>query len=230
MKLARKTLISIGAALALGLAASAASAQPGYGPGYYGMGPGMMGGYGPGYGMGPGMMGGYGPGYGMGPGGRGGYGPGYGMGPGARGGYGPGWMHGYGRGGWGMGPGAMFGGFAGNVDENLSALKSQLGITEKQDSAWQAFTKNAKQQSEASQAWFTKMFELRGASTAPEFLEQRAELMKQRQAQLEANASALKNLYAALSPEQKAIADQSFGGYGPAYCLQGYNGPRGRVR
>lgn len=30
------------------------------------MGPGMMGGYGPGYGMGPGMMGGYGPGYGMG--------------------------------------------------------------------------------------------------------------------------------------------------------------------
>lgn len=32
------------------------------------IGPGMMGGYGPGYGMGPGMMGGYGPGYGMGPG------------------------------------------------------------------------------------------------------------------------------------------------------------------
>jgi len=32
------------------------------------MGPGMMGGYGPGYGMGSGMMGGYGPGYGMGPG------------------------------------------------------------------------------------------------------------------------------------------------------------------
>jgi Spy/CpxP family protein refolding chaperone len=46
------------------------------------MGPGMMGGYGPGYGMGPGMMGGYGPGYG---GMMGGYGPGYGMGPGMRG-------------------------------------------------------------------------------------------------------------------------------------------------
>jgi hypothetical protein len=38
----------------------------GPGGGRYGMGPGMMGGYG-GYGMGPGMMGGYG-GYGMGPG------------------------------------------------------------------------------------------------------------------------------------------------------------------
>jgi Spy/CpxP family protein refolding chaperone len=45
-----------------------------------GMGPGMMGVYGP-YGMGPGVMGGYG----MGPGMMGGYGPGYGMGPGMMG-------------------------------------------------------------------------------------------------------------------------------------------------
>jgi hypothetical protein len=60
------------------------------GPGWYGMGPGMMGpgyGYG-GYGMGPGMMG---PGYGYG---------GYGMGPGMMG-------PGYGYGGYGMGPGMM---------------------------------------------------------------------------------------------------------------------------
>jgi Spy/CpxP family protein refolding chaperone len=49
------------------------------------MGPGMMGGYGPGYGMGHGMMGGYGPGYGMGHGMMGGYGPGYGMGHGMMG-------------------------------------------------------------------------------------------------------------------------------------------------
>jgi len=95
----------------------------GYGPGGegsgYGAGPGMMWGYGPGgYGMGPGMMGGYGPGgYGMGPGMMGGYGPGgYGMGPGMMGGYGPGgygmgpgMMGGYGPGGYGMGPGMMWG-------------------------------------------------------------------------------------------------------------------------
>jgi len=62
------------------------------------MGPGMMGGYGPGsgYGMGPGMMG---------PGMMGGYGPGgYRMGPGMMG---PGMMGGYGPGGSGMGPGMM---------------------------------------------------------------------------------------------------------------------------
>ena len=81
--------------MALLLAAVPSMAQnPGYGG--YGMGPGMMGGYGGyGYGMGPGMMGGYG-GYGMGPGMMGGYG-GYGMGPGMMGGYG----------GYGMGPGMM---------------------------------------------------------------------------------------------------------------------------
>jgi Spy/CpxP family protein refolding chaperone len=73
-------------------------AQGGFGPGGYGMGPGMMGGYGPGYGPG-----GYGPGggYGMGPGMM----WGYGMGPGMMGGYGPG----YGPGGYGMGPGMMWG-------------------------------------------------------------------------------------------------------------------------
>jgi len=58
--------------------------------GGYGVGPGMMGGYGQGQGgYGPGMMGGYGGGYGMGPGMMGGYGGGYGMGPGMMGGYGP---------------------------------------------------------------------------------------------------------------------------------------------
>ena len=86
------------AALALG--AGVACAQPGAGQ----MGPGMMGGYGPGhgpgYGMGPGMMGGYGPGSGMGPGMMGGYGPGPGMGPGMMGGYGAG--PGAGRGLWAL--------------------------------------------------------------------------------------------------------------------------------
>lgn len=60
------------ATLMLGVFANVAAADSDW----RGMGPGMMGGYGPGYGMGPGMMGGYG----MGPGMMGGYGPGYGMG------------------------------------------------------------------------------------------------------------------------------------------------------
>jgi Spy/CpxP family protein refolding chaperone len=221
MKRITKIAVAAGAALTLGLGAAAVSAQP-VG---YGMGPGMMGGYGQGYGpgWGGGHMGGYGPGYGMGPGTRGGYGPGYGMG------WGGGHMGGYGPG-YGMGPQAMYGGYRGNADESLGALKAQLGITAKQEGAWQAFAKNAKQQSASRQAWFAKMQQLRSAGSAPEFLAQRTEFMKQRQAELEANAAALKNLYAALTPEQQQLADRSFGGYGPAYCLQAFNGPGGRVR
>ncbi|HEX6633413.1 MAG TPA: Spy/CpxP family protein refolding chaperone [Usitatibacter sp.] len=87
------------AAIGAALFSAAAWAQWGPGMGGYGMGQGMMGGYGGGdcpyaagqgggYGPGPGMMGGYG--------GRGGYGPG--MMGGYGGGYGPGMMGGYGGG------------------------------------------------------------------------------------------------------------------------------------
>ena len=196
MKRATKIVIAAGAALSLGLAAAAVSAQPyGYGGGH------MGGGYGagPGYGMGAGMMGGAGPGYGMGPGMMGGYASGNAM-------------HGY-----GMGPQAMFNADSGNADGGLAALKAELGITANQDAAWQAFAKNAAQQNENRQAWFAKMHEARGAGSAPELLAQQTELMKQRQAEMAANAAALKDLYAALTPEQKVIADQRFGRFGPGY-------------
>jgi len=107
-----KTLVRLAAPVALALAVTAGTAgaqqaptqlppQPGYG-----MGPGMMGGYGSGYGMGPGMMGGYGPGVG--------YGRGYGMGPGMMGGY-------------GMGPGMMGGGLGALLHLDLTdAQRSQI--------------------------------------------------------------------------------------------------------
>jgi Spy/CpxP family protein refolding chaperone len=87
------TIVAVLVAASIAASLPPAVAQPqGYGPGMmggygyggYGMGPGMMGGYGPGpgySGMGPGMMYGYG-GYGMGPGMMYGWGPGYGTGAG----------------------------------------------------------------------------------------------------------------------------------------------------
>lgn len=92
MKATKKAMIALAMAGAL---TGGAWAQPQPGSPGAGMGPGMMGGYGPG---GPGGRGGYGPGYGMGPGTMGESGPGYGMGPGMMGGYGPG---------YGAGPGTM---------------------------------------------------------------------------------------------------------------------------
>jgi len=170
-------------------------------------------GYGPGYGMH-----GYGMGYGMGP----GYGMGYGMGPGAGMGYGMGYgMHGY-----GMGLGA----FPGTVEDRLSGLKSDLGITDKQEAAWQAFVKSAKQRDESRQAWFEKMREARAAGSLPEMLAQRDEVFKQHQAERQATSAALKDLYAALTPEQKTVADQLFGGFGPGYGAGYGRGPGGRFR
>ncbi len=148
-------------------------------------------------------------------------GPGYGMGHGMHGGMGPG---------YGMGRG-MSGAYPGTVEDRLEALKSELSITATQEPAWQAFVDNAKQQVESRQAWFNKMHEAGAAASAPERLEQQTEMMKQRQAHLESSATALKNLYAALTPEQKAIADQRFGGFGPGHRAQGHrSGPGERSR
>jgi len=150
------------------------------------------GGFGPGA-MGPGMMGGGA------------------MGPGMMdGGYGAGMM----GGGWGarggFGPGATAGGAVAHQEARLAFLKSELKITAEQESAWEAYAKQVKAQAETMQKFATEA--PAAAQTAPERLEQRAEFAKQRAEQLKATSTALKDLYAALTPEQKATAERYFGG------------------
>ncbi len=205
MKRTTKIALAVATALSLGVGVAAVSPHPngmGWNSGY---------GAGPGYGMGYGMHGygmhGYGPGYGP---------QGYGMGPG--------WgMHGY-----GAGPQGTFN--SGTVEERLAGLKSELQIAAEQETAWQAFVKSAKQRDENRQAWFAKMREARTAGSLPERLAQRDEMFKEHQAEREATTSALKDLYAALTPEQKVIADQRFGGFGPGYGAGYGRGPGGRFR
>lgn len=194
----RVTKIAIGAVtvLTLGLTTVAVTAHAhGYGPGWgMGMGQGYGPGYGPGAGMGPGM-------------GPMGYGP-MGMGP-----MGQGPMR------QGVGPQAFAnpGAFA---ESRLAGLKAQLQITAAQEPAWNAFAGQAKQQAEAMQKLMTGAQGSAQAS-APERIEQQAQFMKQRQEQMEKGAAAFKDLYAVLSPEQKALADQGFG--------PGMMGGRGRA-
>lgn len=195
MKSTSKIIIAVAATVSFAIGGAVLAQPGGFGPGY-GMGYGQMG---------PGGMGSGGMGWGGGHMGYGGMGYGMGRGGGHMGGYG---------GGHGMGSQGMFNG---NADEGLAALKSELGITANQDAAWQAFARNAKQQNDNRQAWFAKMQQARSAGSAPERLAQQTEFMKQRQAEMQANASALQDLYATLTPEQKAIADQRFGGFGPQY-------------
>lgn len=187
MKRATKIAIGVGTALTLGLATAVVSAHPyGNGPGW-GMGQGM--GYGPGHGPGAGMGRGMGPGAGPGP-----------MGGG---------QMGYGPMGRGMGPQA-FGNPAAAADWRLSGLKSELKITAAQESAWKTFADQTKQQAEAMQALMSTA-QGSAQATAPERLELRNQIMKKRQEQMEKSSVAFKDLYAVLTPEQKALADQRAG-------------------
>ncbi len=123
------------------------------------------------------------------------------------GGMGPGFGHGM-----GMGPG--HGPMAGvdpavRVDYRLSDMKAQLKITSAQEAAWQAFTAAAKEQAAGMQALRAQMQASTG--TAPERMAQRTTAMQQRGAAMATMTNAFNALYAVLTPEQKAIADQNFG-------------------
>ena len=186
------------ATLSLALAAApSAWAQP------YGMGPGMMGGYGPGYGMGPGMMGGYGPGYGMGPGMMGGYGPGM-MGPGMMGGYGPG---------YGMGPG-MMGGFGGGWGYGLDLSPEQRAKIadiqqEVSQQRWQLMDKMHDSMGPMFQAFTGGEFDEQAARKAYDVM---ADARKQ---MFELSLQSRKRMHEVLTPEQREQLKRGYGARGP---------------
>lgn len=133
-------------------------------------------------------------------------------GPGG-GGYGPGMM---GHGGPGMRGGRFGGDPAAAIDSRLTALKGELKITSAQEPAWKAYADAAKQQGET----MAKMHAQAQAApqSAPDRMALRADIMKQQAAGMERTSSAFKQLYAALTPEQKAVADREVGGFhGPRF-------------
>jgi Spy/CpxP family protein refolding chaperone len=137
----------------------------------------------------------------------------YGVGPGMGGG--PGYGMGYGR-----GPG--YGDPAAAAEGRLAYLKAELKITAAQEPAWKKFSDQARQQAESMQAARTAM---QGSANAADRAELHNQLMKSRLEQSEKTTAAFKELYAALSPEQKALADQHPGG------RMGFGGgPGGRFR
>jgi hypothetical protein len=190
MRNTRKILVGMLAAAGLATAGAMVYADPpaGFGPGSDGCafgagGPGMAGG-----GYGPGMMG-------------------YGGGP--RGEHGPGMM-GYGGQRGGYGPGATGAGPNERAEARLAFLEKELKITADQKSAWKGYATQVKTQAETMAA-----FHAQGpsaAESAAERIEQHASRMKLRAEQAQAMSTAVKELFAVLTPEQKATADRYFGG------------------
>ena len=176
------------------------------------------------------------PGYGM------SQGMGHGMGPGAGAGscmgYGPAAGAVDGAGGCGMGPGmgrgmhgAMRGGMHGPdtpavAAARLSDLKTELKITEAQESAWQGFVAVVQQQAEQRQAMHAQMrARMQDPQAAPvDRAARHAEMTTLRDAHFKARSEALTGLYAVLTPEQKALADQRLRGpYGQRMAQRGQN-------
>ncbi|MEO7726112.1 MAG: Spy/CpxP family protein refolding chaperone [Burkholderiales bacterium] len=98
------------------------------------------------------------------------------------------------------------------VEGHLAALKVELKITPAQENAWQAFSTKTRQRTDAMIARHEQRKAQPEATnqTAPERMAQHTERMKQRIAGMEARTAAVKDLYAVLTPEQKAIADKQF--------------------
>ena len=200
MKNTTKLALVAGTVLTLGLTGTVVNAHPeGWDGGMgYGMGPGNHMGWG--RGMGPGNHMGWG--YGMGPGNHMGWGQG--MGPGMGGGY-------------GMGLGGLMHGPASAVGEQLEGLKSALGITAEQQTAWQGFADIVNKEALNHQAWFEKMHESQSARTTPELLAERNAAMKEHLSGMESVSAALKNLYGVLTPEQRSTLDQGPLAAGPRF-------------
>ncbi|MBP9713542.1 MAG: Spy/CpxP family protein refolding chaperone [Sterolibacterium sp.] len=105
--------------------------------------------------------------------------------------------------------------FAAAATARLDKLKTTLKITAAQETAWQAFAGKAKQQIESMQTMRAPSPSQPAAAntpalSAPERMDKGIEFMKQRLTNMEAMNTALKDLYAVLTPEQKAVADQHF--------------------
>ena len=132
--------------------------------------------------------------------------------------------HGYGP---GMGMGSAMAGVdpAAMADSHLSDLKAQLKITTAQEAAWQTFATQAKAQAASMQAMRAQMQQDTG--TAPERMAQRTTAMQQRAAGMATMTNAFGALYAVLTSEQKAIADQNVGMMGHRGMHYGYGARAG---
>jgi hypothetical protein len=107
---------------------------------------------------------------------------------------------------------------AADVTARLDRLKAELQITPEQAQAWQQFADTARSQAEARAARRAQMQDRMqarqtpadGSSAAPPADRDalRAQMKQQRDADRTARDAARAALYAVLSPEQKALADQ----------------------
>lgn len=96
-----------------------------------------------------------------------------------------------------------------NSEKHLAAFKKELNITSDQEQAWDAYAEKTKSSVKDIRDRMNEAMHDQ-PQTAPERFDRHIALMKERLANFEKMDEALKQLYAVLTPEQKAIADRHF--------------------
>ena len=99
------------------------------------------------------------------------------------------------------------------IDSKLAEMKKILNISAEQEAAWTTFAKIMKQQKTEMMSVMQERHANSAKSTqsAPDRIDERTQLMKQRVAGMETAATAMKHLYVVLTPQQKEILDARFG-------------------
>ena len=96
-----------------------------------------------------------------------------------------------------------------NSEKHLAAFKKELNITSDQEQVWDAYAEKTKSNvKDIRDRMIEAMHDQ--PQTAPERFDRHIALMKERLASFERMDDALKQLYTALTPEQKTIADRHF--------------------
>ena len=110
------------------------------------------------------------------------------------------------------------------AEATLVQAVGQGKITAQQEPAWQAFAAKASERAKAMQALHTQHQQTTDAkAAAPDRMAQHIADMQQHLTDMQTMQAALKDLYAVLTPEQRAIADQHAARMGG----RGMGGPRG---
>jgi len=98
-----------------------------------------------------------------------------------------------------------------DVAARLATLKTELAITAAQEPAWQQFEGVVREHAQARQTMRASMqarMQDPAAAASPDHAAQREAMMKLHEKNRAEGDAARKALYAVLSPEQKALADQ----------------------
>ncbi len=93
----------------------------------------------------------------------------------------------------------------------LSDLKAELKITPTQDSAWQAYASVVQQQAATRESMRQQMqaqMQEKSAAAPVDRSARHEAMSQQREQHFAARSAAVKDLYAVLTPEQKALAEQ----------------------